>query len=169
MRQSAVGIGIAFTAMDLVSVKTESIIETLAFPAGFFHKLLTQRLKRVEFAVLNFEVRYDLAKFVLCAIVGLSGTQTKLDHPNTKPDGVADVHLHIIPECVEIGLFQTDHGDALTGRFTPFSWQWFILPALNHYPSALVGSMIRLTSEIVLAGKPPSFACFSINSLLGAT
>jgi hypothetical protein len=151
----------------------------------------------------------------------LGGTRTKLDHPNTKPDGVADVHMHIIPEFIEISLFQAHHGDALTGRhfqgrcilffrriqqsseighpdetsrdvrrhgksffvplknapfsrmsssmrFTPFSWQWFILSALNHYPSALVGSMIRLTSEIVLAGKPPSFACFSINSLSGA-
>jgi hypothetical protein len=118
---------------------------------------------------LSNECWFNFSNLYGSSLSGLGGTRTKLDHPNTKPDGVADVHLHVIPECIEIGLFQAHHGDAWTGRFTPFSWQWFILSALNHYPSALVGSMIRLTSEIVLAGKPPSFACFSINSLLGAT
>ena len=63
-------IRIAFTAMDLVSVKAEPIIDTLAFPAGFFNKLLTQRFKCLKLAALNLKVGYDRS-YNICPVLPL--------------------------------------------------------------------------------------------------
>jgi hypothetical protein len=53
MSQQPLGILIPFAGMGLVPGKTETVIEALGFFAGFFNKLLAQRLDRLECAVMN--------------------------------------------------------------------------------------------------------------------
>ena len=65
MGQHALGIFIAFTAMDLIFVKAEPVIKTFGFLIGFLDKSLAQHLKRLELATVNFEIRNDRTAFVL--------------------------------------------------------------------------------------------------------
>jgi hypothetical protein len=45
--------------MNLVFVKTEPVIKTFGFIAGFLDKLLAIRLKCIEFTTVNLEIRND--------------------------------------------------------------------------------------------------------------
>jgi hypothetical protein len=65
MGQHSLGIFIAFTAMDHVSVKTESVKEAFGFLIGLLNKLLAQCFKSLELAALNFEIGHDGTTSVL--------------------------------------------------------------------------------------------------------
>jgi hypothetical protein len=65
MGEKSLGIFIAFTAMSLVTVETESIIEAFGFLISFLNKPLAQCFKILKFVTLNFEVGHESTTFVL--------------------------------------------------------------------------------------------------------
>jgi hypothetical protein len=65
MGEHTLGIGIAFTAMHLIGIKTESIIEAFGFLAGFVNEPFAQRFECLKLTALNLEVGSDRTTLVL--------------------------------------------------------------------------------------------------------
>jgi hypothetical protein len=51
--------------MDLIPIKTKTVIETPGLAAGFFDKPLTQRLEGLQLTLVNLEVGNDGTALVL--------------------------------------------------------------------------------------------------------
>jgi hypothetical protein len=65
MGENPFGILIAFTAVDLVAIETESVIQAFGLRAGFFNELFAHFFEGPKFAALNLEIGYDRTTFVL--------------------------------------------------------------------------------------------------------
>jgi hypothetical protein len=66
MGQSARGILIAFPAMDLISAKTESIVQAFRLLIGFVDKPKAKTSKSLKPATVNFKVGHDCTAGVFC-------------------------------------------------------------------------------------------------------
>ena len=66
MRQGTFGVGITFSAMSLVTAKTESIVKALWFATRLAYELLTEFFKRVQPAIGHSEVGNDRAARIFC-------------------------------------------------------------------------------------------------------